>query len=134
MPPTPASSEAFWPRVREAVAQSPNRRLRIALDGAQLVEVADEGVLIEVSRSLFATAAASAGELEALVARVAGRALPVRFRAPEAPSPPAPEQAGGPASPASVQDHELVRRAVELFGARVVSVQPRAPKDDSREG
>lgn len=126
-------SGEFWPRVREAIAQSANRRLRIALDGAQLVEVADQGVLIEVSRSLFATAAASAGELESLVARVAGRAIPVRFRAPEPAREGEPPPVAATAAP-DAQDHELVRRAIELFGARVVSVQARVPREDSPGG
>ncbi len=93
------------------------------MDGSQLVEVTDQHVLMEVSRSVFNVATASVKEIEALVAGVAGKALPVKLR-PDA-APPAPDAAPEPKQ--SAAEHPLVKQAQELFGARLVSVQPRPP-------
>lgn len=69
-----------------------------------------------------------APELEAIFARVAGRPLALRVRGVGSARTPA-QNAGAPASSAptaSVHEHPVVKRAIEVLGGRVTGVTPRA--------
>lgn len=95
-----------------------NRRLRVVM--ADLTPLAwDAGVLtLRVVPTARLAAESLRAELTSLAQARAGRTLELRFDVPVAPSEPA-----GPAFVAA--EHPLVKHAMELFGAKVVAVQPR---------
>jgi hypothetical protein len=100
-------------------AASDNRRLRVML--AELAPTTLDGNALMLSPAANAALAAERmrGDIEALARRLTGVDVSVVISKPDAP-------AGGPiASVESVAEHPLVKHAVELFGGRVIGVQPR---------
>lgn len=125
-PPPPAVSNGLggddWSRVVDA-AQA-NLRLRVLINDCRLVEVKDDAVVLAVGDTLMAAAMANEKELCDLLARAWDRAVRIEFRGNGAPDSPPP--AHDPAAArAAVGEHPLVKQAIELFGARLVGVQPR---------
>lgn len=115
-----------WGKV--LAAAGPNRRLRILLNDISLVSVENDVVVLAVSEALHGAARANEKELCGLLASAWERAVKLELR-----------QEGGGAAAATagatqaainanlqaVQEHPLVKQAMELFGAKVVSVQAR---------
>ncbi len=119
--PIPPTDPGFWPAVVGACASS--RRVRLALEGSAVVERTDAGVTVRVAPAMVGTARASLDEIVQAASRVAGRAVAVALVAPEA--------SVAEAKPlAPPTEHPLVKQAMELFGARVVSVQARRERSD----
>lgn len=109
-------------------AASGNRRLRVLMDDLAL-ESLNEGVaVIRAPEAIKGLAYAAAGDLAGVLTQI--RRAPTRveivLQAREAvPEAPAPARISG-------AEHPLVKKAITLLGARVVSVQPRktAPKSE----
>jgi len=100
-----------------------NRRLRVIV--AELTPLSLEGGVLRVRPGLNMAVAAQAlrGELAVLASQVNGASVEIVIEAASAPSTPALEDNG--LSLESATQHPLIKQAVELFGARVVRVQPR---------
>lgn len=118
-------------------AAAPNRRLRVLLNDCTLVKAENDVVVLAVSEALLGSARANEKELLGLLAGAWDRAVRLELRragdapaaeprpAPNSPSP-ATEPPATPSPPQPpVAEHPLVKQAIELFGARVVGVQPR---------
>lgn len=108
-------------------AAAPNRRLRVIINDCHLVEVRNDLVVLSVSEALLGTARSNEREICDLLATAWDRAVKLELRADK----PAPQDAP-PAPPidqeaarAAIAEHPLVKRTIELFGARLVGVQPR---------
>lgn len=125
-----------WGKV--LAAAGPNRRLRILLNDISLVSVENDVVVLAVSEALHGAARASEKELCGLLASAWDRAVKLELRQEggEAAATPAASQASINANLLALQEHPLVKQAMELFGAKVVSVQARknATKQDERGG
>ncbi|MDX2130833.1 MAG: hypothetical protein SFY69_02125 [Planctomycetota bacterium] len=125
-----------WAQVLSAAA--PNRRLRVLLNDCTVARVEDDLVVLSVSDALLGAAQANEKDLCALLAKAWDRAVRLELRSsnPPAPSgaaaetPAAPGGAPGPDAPAKAAELPLVRHAMELFQARLVSVQARKPKGE----
>lgn len=120
---TPIGDPAFWPRVMQLCSGS--RRVKVMLESARLVEVkpAPGRVTLEVAGHLLAAARGLARDIETLAATIAGEPVSFAFQ----PAPGSETLAPAPEPIPNVQEHPLVRQAMELFNARVLSVQPRQP-------
>lgn len=106
-------------------AAAPNRRLRVIVNDCRLVEAKDDVVVLSVSEALYASAQSNERELCDLLAKAWDRAVKLELRS-AAPAVPAAGPAPDPeAARAAVADHPLVKHTMELFGARLVGVQPR---------
>lgn len=121
--PVRASPGSEWDRILEAAGSY--RRLRVVLGDSSLVRLDAERVVIRVPESLRAVARASERELLAVVASALGRSVAVEIEAPEAAQPEAGEAEAVKAPRTPVDQEPLVRQAMELFGARLVSVTVR---------
>ena len=122
---TSVGDPAFWPRMLELCTG--NRRLRVVLDAARLIEAKPDpcAVTIEVAGQMMQAARSYAKDIEGLAATIAGESVSLVLRAPETESRPASEAPATPRTP--VQEHPLVKQAMELFKARLLSVQHRQP-------
>lgn len=118
--PARASPGSEWDRILEAAGSY--RRLRVVLGDSSLVRLDAERVVIRVPESLRAVVRASERELLAVVASALGRSVAVEI---EAPAPEAGEAEAVKAPRTPVDQEPLVRQAMELFGARLVSVTVR---------
>lgn len=121
-----AESPAFWPAV--LAAANSNRRARIILDGSSCVGVARVDsrttmVRVKVIPDVLAACRSSAAELEAIASQVAGKTVKIEAFADE------PVVAQDTTPRANINEHPLVKSAMELFKARLLSVQPRQPID-----
>lgn len=115
-----------WGKV--LAAAGPNRRLRILLNDITLVSVENDVVVLAVSEALHGAARANEKELCGLLASAWDRAVKLELRQEGGTAPaatPAATQAAINANLQAVQEHPLVKQAMELFGAKVVSVQAR---------
>lgn len=121
--PVRASSGSEWDRILEAAGSY--RRLRVVLGDSSLVRLDAERVVIRVPESLRAVVRASERELLAVVASALGRSVAVEIEAPEAAQPEAGEAEAVKAPRTPADQEPLVRQAMELFGARLVSVTGR---------
>lgn len=122
---TSVGDPAFWPRMLELCTG--NRRLRVVLDSARLIEAKPDpcAVTIEVSGQMIQAARSYARDIEGLAATIAGESVSLVLRSPEPESRPATDAPAAPRTP--VQEHPLVKQAMELFKARLLSVQQRQP-------
>lgn len=114
--------------------------LRVVLANTTLVEQTAGAVVLRCAERYIAGARQRVGEIGALVEREWGRAVEVRIEEPAAEDGAgegdakhgAADGSSGSASGAAgeggggVGDDPLVKLAAELFGARIVAVQPRA--------
>lgn len=107
--------------------------LRAILTNSTLVEVKDGAAVLDTPERFAAGARSRLGEIAAVFERELGRRIEVTLREPGPASGETGEGAGGeaagapaaPVSPVSPVDDPLVKIAMELFNARIVSVQPR---------
>ncbi len=113
-----------WSRVLSAAA--PNRRLRVLLNDCSLVKAEDDVVVLSVSAALLSAVRANEKDLCGLLAVAWDRAVKLELRsdtpdaAPEAEQPIVPNETA-----AAIAEHPVVKRAIELFNAKVIRVQPR---------
>ncbi|MBK9188222.1 MAG: hypothetical protein IPM33_04625 [Phycisphaerales bacterium] len=123
--PVRASPGSEWDRILEAAGSY--RRLRVVLGDSSLVRLDAQRVVIRVPESLRAVVRASERELLAVVASALGRSVAVEIEAPapEAAPPEAGEAEAVKATRTPADQEPLVRQAMELFGARLVSVTGR---------
>lgn len=114
---------------------STNRRLRALLDGASVTSWSDAAVVLRPGPGGAGLMRSAIKDVEEVFTRAAGRPLTVSIEAQS--GPPVESQAGTPlasrpAAPVGdVRQHPLVKRAEELFGGRVVRVDPRRPAGES---
>lgn len=87
----------------------------------------DNLVVLSVSEALLGTAKSNEREICDLLATAWDRAVKLELRADKPnpqdapPAPPVDQEAAR----AAISEHPLVKRTIELFGARLVGVQPR---------
>lgn len=130
-PPIPAAPSAdapLWARIVRSPTLTP--MLRAILTNSTLVEVKDGAAVLDTPARFAAGARSRLGEIAAVFERELGRRIEVSLREPGPASGDTGESAGGeaagaPAAPVSPVDDPLVKIAMELFNARIVSVQPR---------
>jgi len=120
------NSPAFWPAVLAAAAT--NRRVRIILDGSTCESVSrpdakSANLRIKVHAEVLTAARGSALELESIASSVAGLTIKIE------PTADAPVQAESATPRTNINEHPLVKSAIDLFKARVLSVQPRQPAE-----
>lgn len=105
-----------------AVERAGNKRLRIVLDEMSLVSLEGSVALLAVSDAMRPNAAGMLREITGLLRGQAGVELDARLTEP----PSVPAATAQPEAPrAPVTEHPLVKQAMELFGAKVIRVQPR---------
>lgn len=124
--PVDVNSTAFWPAV--LAAASTNRRVRIILDGSTCENVArpdakSANLRIKVHAEVLTAARGSVSELESIASTVAGLTIKIE------PTADAPVQSESATPRTSINEHPLVKSAIDLFKARVLSVQPRQPAE-----
>lgn len=114
-----------WERILEAAGSY--RRLRVVLDEASLVRLDAERVVIAVPEAMRSVAKASERELVSVVASALGRSVAVEIEAIGSgmETPVAVEANGARAERTPADQEPLVRQAIDLFGARIVSVTNR---------
>lgn len=113
-----------WSRVLSAAA--PNRRLRVLLNDCSLVKAEDDVVVLSVSAALLSAVRAKEKDLCDLLAVAWDRAVKLELRPDGAGAAPTVEQpAATTESATEIAEHPVVKRAIELFGAKVIRVQPR---------
>jgi hypothetical protein len=116
----------FWEAVIEAA--SSNRRARIILENSTCVSITRQDprttlARIRVTPEVLAACRSSLAEIEAIASQTAGHRVQID---PVADAPAVIE----PATPRSnINEHPLVKSAMELFKARLLSVQPRQPAE-----
>lgn len=121
------STPAFWPAVLAAAAA--NRRARIILEGSTAEAVAridarTTQIQVRVNPEVLAACRSSLAELEQIASTVAGHSIKL---VPITDAPAAQPEAEAPKT--SINEHPLVKSAIDLFKARVLSVQPRQPAE-----
>lgn len=121
-----------WAKVVASAAMS--QRMRVLVNGCSLVKAEDDLVVLSVSEALLSAARASEKELCTLLASAWDRAVRVELRPAGATADPPPSGATGAVEPAAaatpapagpILEHPLVKRAMELFNAKLVGVQAR---------
>jgi hypothetical protein len=120
------NAPAFWPAVLAAAAS--NRRVRIILVGSTCENVSrpdakTANLRIKVHAEVLTAARGSVSELESIASAVAGLTIKIE------PIADAPVQAESATPRTSINEHPLVKSAIDLFKARVLSVQPRQPAE-----
>ncbi len=120
------NSPAFWPAVLAAAAS--NRRVRIILDGSTCEHISrpdakSAQLRIKVHAEVLTAARGSVTELESIASSVAGLTIKIE------PTADTPVQSESATPRTSINEHPLVKSAIDLFKARVLSVQPRQPAE-----
>lgn len=100
-------------------AASDNRRLRVMLAELAPATLEHNALLLSPAANAALAAERMKGDIEALARRLTGIDLSVAIAKPQAPA----EEAAP--STEAIAEHPLVKQAVELFGGRVIGVQPR---------
>lgn len=121
-PARPVSDGELWPALLSSAAS--NRRLRVLLQDCRLSGVDGSRVRVVVKSELLPAARGCVGDIESLLATIRGSATTVELESES------PADGAGAASPTAAPvtpatEHPLVKRAMELFGGRVVQVYPR---------
>lgn len=123
----PSMGDDPWAKV--LAAANPNRRLRILLKDITLVGVENDVVVLAVSEALAGAARANEKELCGLLASAWDKAVKLELRQHGQPASatlaPAETQQAINANLQAIQEHPLVKQAIELFGAKLTSVQAR---------
>lgn len=120
------ASVAFWPQVLAAAAS--NRRARIILEGSSCASVSridarTTAAKIRVTSEVLAACRSNLAELESIATQVAGSDIRIE------PFADAPADVEATTPRTNINEHPLVKSAMELFKARVLSVQPRQPAE-----
>jgi hypothetical protein len=124
VPPAPPADIPLWARIVRSPTLSPV--LRAILTNSTLVELKDTAAVLNTAPRFLSGAQSRLSEIAAVFEKELGRRIEVTLQEPEAT--PADASAGEEApaaAPPSPVDDPLVRIAMELFNARIVSVQPR---------
>jgi hypothetical protein len=126
-PPIPPADIPLWARIVRSPAVTPV--LRAILTNSTLVELKDTAAVLNTAPRFLAGAKSRLSEIAALFEKELGRRIEVTIQEPEAPSPdsPASESPATSSAPPSPVEDPLVKIAMDLFNARIVSVQPRHP-------
>jgi hypothetical protein len=139
--PLPDDPLKLWEMVIGACATQ--HRMRMLVGNMKLLKVDNDLALLQVAEELRPTAASAQQELSALLSTAWGQTVRVEIES-LSPAPPravpsgespaaqsAPTPASQPAGsdirlPTSdIASHPLIKQAIDLFGARVIGVQPR---------
>ena len=129
--PLPDDPVALWSMVVEACQKQ--HRMRLLVGNLKLVTKDDERAVLAVSDEMRTAAQSAERDLCTLLSVAWGQSLKVELTSSagerlESAAPPA-EETPPAAAPAAglppIHDHPLIKDAVELFGARVISTQPR---------
>jgi hypothetical protein len=118
-------------------------RMRMLVGNMKLLKVDNDLALLQVAEELRPTAANAQQELSALLSTAWGQTVRVEIES-LAPTPPRAELGLGGETPATqpaptptsppadirlprsdIASHPLIKQAIDLFGARVIGVQPR---------
>lgn len=138
---TPVAEPGDAPGLWAAVEARGRERgsLRPLLEQMRVESWIDDRVIVLVGPRVLGLAQRSAEALAELFSSAAGRALTLDLRpgadvSPVPPSPVAQRVAGAAnaaaaADAAAAREHPVVKKAVELFGARIVRVKPRRPQE-----
>ncbi len=127
--PLPEDPVALWSMVVEACQKQ--HRMRMLVGGLKLVTKDDERAVLAVSDEMRTAAQSAERDLCTLLSVAWGQSLKVELTSAtgerlEAAPQAVKEAPPNPAAPLPpIQDHPLIRDAVELFGAKVISTQPR---------
>ncbi|MFG0283099.1 MAG: hypothetical protein ACF8R7_01635 [Phycisphaerales bacterium JB039] len=129
--PAPVGPDLDGPGLwRRAIELSESRQLRALLGQAEPESVAGAVALVRAGPNVAPMIEAKRAAVESLLSQAAGRSMRLELAALEAAGSAsgaeAPAQQGRPAGPAPGEEHPLVRRAAELFGAKIVHVEPLA--------
>ncbi|HWQ27822.1 MAG TPA: hypothetical protein VNN12_02235 [Dehalococcoidia bacterium] len=114
--PAPESAGSLWEQALAAAAG--NRRLRVLLNDCQPVSISRERVVILATPAVAGAVRAGEKDLRTMLAAAWGTSVEVEIR--QSTPPPQPEAQSQPTTA-----HPLVRKAIDLFGATLVRVQPR---------
>jgi hypothetical protein len=116
--PKPILTEAtaLWERALAAAAG--NRRLRVLLSDCRPVSITSERVVLEAPPEVAGAVRAGEKELRAMLCTALGTSIDLEILQT---TPPA--QPHAPSQPATA--HPLVKKAIDLFGATLVRIQPR---------
>jgi hypothetical protein len=122
--PTGSLSE-IWAKVINLMT---GRSQKILLSKLTLESIDSSSAVIAAPHESFEMAQAAEPEIEASLISVLGRRIKIEFRdAGKSPESAPVQQQGGGSSISQIESNPLIKRATELFGARIVSVQPRRP-------
>lgn len=122
-------AEDVWRRVIEGAGAY----ARAVFQRCDLVELHEGRAVVEVKDARSAgVVRAQAGEIARAIGGVVGRAVEVDVRAPEAGPDAAPARAANVDAELrrEAEAHPSVKRAMDLFGARIVSVERSTPDDE----
>lgn len=108
-------------------AAGANRRVSLLLTAAKLVRLDADAAVLSLSPQDRTLARSMERDLLAVLAAGLGRPVRVEFDAEPEPEKAAPSEPEQPRTP--IDQHPMVKQAIELFGGRIISVQPR-PKAD----
>jgi hypothetical protein len=127
-----AGADEVW--AAALAAASGARRLRLVMDECVPIAlvgargVGDAGVVrVRANPGMPSAVRAQGKEIEAILTRVRGEAT--RLEVEGAVADAGAESAATPG--ASAAEHPLVKMTMELFGAKLIGVQPRKPKEDA---
>jgi hypothetical protein len=124
--PAPTADIPLWARIVRSPAVTPV--LRAILTNSTLVELKDTAAVLNTAPRFLAGAKSRLSEIAAIFEKELGRRIDVTIQEPEAPPENAASSDAAPAAqPPSPVEDPLVKIAMELFNARIVSVQPRNP-------
>lgn len=140
MSPNEPVGDDVWARVAQ-LAREENPSVLSVVESTRLERLDGQRATLAIVRdSNIAYVRARKGALEALLEKVAGVAARIEFiEVNEGAAPSDPQHSDGPrptvdqATQARVMQNPVVRKAVELFDARIVEVAPESPGDDVDE-
>jgi hypothetical protein len=128
----PDDPVALWNMVTDACQKQ--HRMRILVGSLKLVTKDDRKAVLEVTDEMRTAAQSAERDLCTLLSIAWGQELAIELKtasgekvepAPRPVPTPAPD-AHAPAAPSTpIGDHPLIKQATELFGARIISTQPR---------
>ena len=102
--------------------------MKLVIAGCTLAGVEGDCLVIEAPPDLAVVARSCEEEIAQVATRAVQRPVRCRVISQDAPA------AGDPAAPATpaqpIHEHPLVKQALELFGGRITTVQPRAPREE----
>ncbi len=129
-PAAPAANTAeIWARL---IAMTSGRSQKSLLSKLTLDLVTQTTVTISAPHECFELAQASEADIESALINIIGRRLKIEIvdsgvSTPAATSTASTAETAAAQSMSQVESNPLIKRATELFGARIVSVQPRKP-------
>jgi hypothetical protein len=129
--PLPDDPVALWSMVTEACQKQ--HRMRILVGSLKLVTKDDRRAVLEVTDEMRTAAQSAERDLCTLLSVAWGQNLAIELKTASGENvEPGPRSAQGPtpshapaAPSAPIGDHPLIKQAAELFGAKIISTQPR---------